>query len=117
MGQEAVQAFVERVNDDETFRDGLIAADGNDARLRIAQEAGFDITAEDFEELRSPHAQELSEDDLADDRGWARGTGGRPPRSSVRHARRLDRHRCDAGVTSDPAMLGGGTRRQVTTSS
>ena len=46
MSQEAVQAFVERVNDDATFRDGLIAADDNDARLRIAQEAGFDITAE-----------------------------------------------------------------------
>jgi predicted ribosomally synthesized peptide with nif11-like leader len=64
MSQEAVQAFVERVNDDETFRDGLIAAGDNDGRLRIAQEAGFDITAEDFAELRAQHVQELSEEDL-----------------------------------------------------
>jgi predicted ribosomally synthesized peptide with nif11-like leader len=75
MSQEAVQAFVERVNDDETFRDGLIAADGNDARLQIAQEAGFDITAEDFEQLRAQHAQELSEEDLQMIAGGRGGTG------------------------------------------
>lgn len=65
MSQEAMQAFVERVNDDETFRDGLIAADDNDVRLRIAQDAGFDITADDLAALRrQTGVEELSEEDL-----------------------------------------------------
>ena len=65
MSQEAMQAFVEHVNDDETFHDGLIAADDNDARLRIAQESGFDITAEDLAALRrQTGVEELSEEDL-----------------------------------------------------
>jgi predicted ribosomally synthesized peptide with nif11-like leader len=65
MSQEAVQAFVERVNDDASFRDGLIAADDNDARLRIVQDAGFDVTAEDLAALRRQSGvEELSEEDL-----------------------------------------------------
>jgi len=65
MSQEAVQAFVERVNDDETFRDSLIAAADNDVRLQMAQAAGFDITAEDLAELRrQAGVEELSEEDL-----------------------------------------------------
>lgn len=65
MSQEAAQAFVERVNDDEAFRNGLIAADSNDARLRMAQEAGFDVTEDDFAELRrQAGVEELSEEDL-----------------------------------------------------
>lgn len=65
MSREAAQAFVERLNDDEAFRDGLIAAGDNDARLRMAQDAGFDVTADDLAELRREHgADELSEEDL-----------------------------------------------------
>lgn len=65
MSREAAQAFVERLNDDEAFRETMIAADDNDTRLRTAQEAGFDITADDLDELRREHSvDELSEEDL-----------------------------------------------------
>ena len=65
MSQEAVQALVERVSDDETLRDQMIAAGDNDTRLRMAQEAGFDVTAEDLAELRAQAGvEELSEEDL-----------------------------------------------------
>ena len=65
MSQEAVQAFVERVNSDEAFRNDLIEAGSNDVRLQKAQDAGFDVTAEDLADLRrQAGAEELSEDDL-----------------------------------------------------
>lgn len=65
MSQEAVQAFVARLNDDEAFRDELVASGDNDARLGIARAAGFDVTADDFAALRREHGiDELSEEDL-----------------------------------------------------
>jgi len=65
MSREAAQAFVERLNSDDAFRERMVAAGDNDARLRAAQEAGFDITADDLAELRREHrADELSEEDL-----------------------------------------------------
>ena len=75
MSQEAAQAFVERVNDDETLRDQLIAAGDNDSRLRMAQEAGFDVTADDLAELRAQvGVDELSEEDLQKVAGGASTT-------------------------------------------
>ena len=65
MSQEATQAFVDRINEDETFRDQLVAAGDNEARVSLAQDAGFDVTAEDLAELRRQNnVEELSEDDL-----------------------------------------------------
>ena len=65
MSREAAQAFVERLNTDQSFREQMIAAGDNGERLRAAQGAGFDITAEDLAELRREHrADELSEEDL-----------------------------------------------------
>ena len=76
MSREAAQAFVERLNDDDAFRETMIAADDNAARLRTAQEAGFDITADDLDELRREHSvDELSEEDLQRIAG-----AGAPPR-------------------------------------
>jgi len=75
MSQEALQAFVERVNDDESFRNGLVGAADNDARLRMAQDAGFDITAEDFAALRAQQMEELSEEDLQLIAGGKGGSG------------------------------------------
>lgn len=80
MSQEAVQAFVERVNDDEAFRDELVAAGDNDARLRIARAAGFDLTADDFTRLRAQHMEELSEEDL---QLIAGGKGGSTTAASI----------------------------------
>lgn len=76
MSQEALQAFVERVNEDETFRDSLVAAGDNDVRLRIARDAGFDVTADDLVELRREHGvDELSEEDLQNIAGGMSHTG------------------------------------------
>ena len=65
MSEEAAHALVERVNTDEDFRNALMAADGAETRLRMAQDAGFDITADDLADMRRQAGfDELSEDDL-----------------------------------------------------
>src|SRR5262245_52799504 len=76
MSQAAVQAFVDRINEDETFRDQLVAAGSHDARLQMAQDAGFDVSADDLAELRRQNnVEELSEDDLQKIAGGADTTG------------------------------------------
>ena len=65
MSQDGVQAFLDRVDKDESFRDQLLAADGKDARIQLARDSGFDVTEEDFDEIRRQHeTEELSEEDL-----------------------------------------------------
>jgi predicted ribosomally synthesized peptide with nif11-like leader len=65
MTTEAVQAFVERLNDDETFRNRLGQAPGPEERLRIAEAEGYAITASDADAIRtSLGVTELSDDEL-----------------------------------------------------
>ena len=70
MSMAAAHALVDRVDHDEMFRSALIGANGIESRLQMAQQAGFDVTAEDMAELRRETAvQDISERDLQRIRG------------------------------------------------
>ena len=53
MTQEQLKAFLETVKGDTSLQDKLNAASYADAVVAIAQEAGFNITADDLEKAQS----------------------------------------------------------------
>ena len=69
MSAENVQAFIEKLNTDETFRDQIINTGSDEARLQNAKNAGFEFTLEEFwsaaEQLAArAESKELTEEQL-----------------------------------------------------
>ena len=61
MSEEQLTAFLEKVESDTSLKDKLKVAADSDAVLAIAKEAGFMISADDLETLKS---RELKEEEL-----------------------------------------------------
>ena len=51
MSKEAVKLFMEKMNDDEAFAEKIVTAKDKDERLAIAKKAGFEFTADEFNEM------------------------------------------------------------------
>ncbi|MGM0653288.1 MAG: Nif11-like leader peptide family natural product precursor [Bacillota bacterium] len=51
MSKEAVKQFMEKMNSDETFAEKIAAGKDRAERLAIAKTAGFDFTADEFNEM------------------------------------------------------------------
>ena len=62
MSEEQLKAFLEKVKADTSLQEKLKAAADSDAALGIAKEAGFAITAEDIQSMKS--STDLSEEEL-----------------------------------------------------
>ena len=62
MSEEQLKAFLEKVKVDTNLQEKLKAAADSDAALGIAKEAGFAITAEDIQSMKS--STDLSEEEL-----------------------------------------------------
>ncbi len=63
MSEEQLKAFLEKVKTDTSLQEKLKAAADADAALAIAKEAGFVITTEDIQSMKSA-TTELSDDEL-----------------------------------------------------
>ena len=65
MSVEQAKAFMEKLDSDKTFLTQIARANSDEARLQLAQEAGFDFTAEEFASaMELPGNDELSDDEL-----------------------------------------------------
>ena len=68
MSAENVQAFLEKLNSDETLLNQIAEAGDDEVRLQMAREAGYEFTAEEFNNVVTNMAgavdEELSEDQL-----------------------------------------------------
>ena len=65
MSSEAAAAFAERLKNDESFANSLAEAATPQDRLEIARAAGFDLSPDDVEAVKSALGiSELSDDDL-----------------------------------------------------
>ena len=51
MSKEAVKQFMEKMSSDEAFAEKVVAGKDKDERLAIAKTAGFDFTADEFNEM------------------------------------------------------------------
>ena len=51
MSKEAVIQFMDKMNSDEVFAEKIVAGQDKDERLAIAKAAGFDFTADEFNEM------------------------------------------------------------------
>lgn len=51
MSKEAVQLFMEKMSRDETFAEKIVTGKDKDERLAAARAAGFDFTADEFNEM------------------------------------------------------------------
>ncbi len=51
MSKEAVKQFMEKMNDDEAFAEKIVAAKDKNERLAIAKTAGFEFTADEFNQM------------------------------------------------------------------
>ena len=72
MLEEQLNAFLEKVKSDTSLQEKLKAAASPEAAIEIAEEAGFSITAEDIQSMKSA-TTELSDDELE---GAAGGLNG-----------------------------------------
>ena len=63
MSEEQFKAFLSKAKGDSNLQEKLKAAADADAALAIAKEAGFAITAEDIQSMKSA-TTELSDDEL-----------------------------------------------------
>ena len=63
MSEEQLKAFLEKVKADTSLQEKLKAAADADTFAALAKEAGFAITAEDVQSMKSA-TTELSDDDL-----------------------------------------------------
>ena len=63
MSEEQLKSFIAKIQEDKALQEKLQAADGVDAVVAIALEAGYSIDAQDLESS-SLVAQELSAQDL-----------------------------------------------------
>ncbi|MCL5947649.1 MAG: Nif11-like leader peptide family RiPP precursor [Actinobacteria bacterium] len=65
MTEEAVRAFAERVTTDEDFARKLGSASSPDERLKMANEAGYALSASDLSAVKAAlNVEELSDEDL-----------------------------------------------------
>ena len=65
MSEEQLKAFIEKVKADTSLHEQLKAAADTDAVLAIAKEAGFMISADDWEKAKpKPKTRELSDEQL-----------------------------------------------------
>ena len=71
MSEEQLNAFLEKVKGDTTLQEKLNGAADSDAVVEIAKEAGFSITAEDFQSMQSATV-ELSDEELGNAAGGIR---------------------------------------------
>jgi predicted ribosomally synthesized peptide with nif11-like leader len=51
MSKEAVKAFLLKMKDDEVFADNVVSGKDKDERLAVAKAAGFDFSADEFNEM------------------------------------------------------------------
>ena len=63
MSEEQLNAFLEKVKGDTSLQEKLKAAGSNEAGIEIAKDAGFSITVEDIQSMKSATA-ELSDEEL-----------------------------------------------------
>ena len=71
MSEEQLNAFLEKVESETSLQEKLKAAASPDAAIEIAKEAGFAITSEDIQSIKSATVQ-LSDEELE---GAAGGLG------------------------------------------
>ena len=65
MTEETVRAFAERITTDEEFARRLGSASSPDERLKIANDAGYDLSASDLSAIKTAlNVEELSDEDL-----------------------------------------------------
>ena len=71
MSEEQLKAFLEKVKSDAELQEKLKASADANAVVAIAKEAGFSITAEDFQSMQSATV-ELSDEELGNAAGGIR---------------------------------------------
>ena len=65
MSAEAATAFAERLKTDEAFQSQIVSAASPEERLNLARDAGFDLSVDDADTVKSALGiEELSEEDL-----------------------------------------------------
>ncbi len=65
MTEEAIKSFVEKLSTDETFANKLASAATPEERLKIANDAGFAVSASDLSAIKAAlNVEELSDEDL-----------------------------------------------------
>jgi predicted ribosomally synthesized peptide with nif11-like leader len=65
MTEEAIKSFVEKLSTDETFANKLASAATPEERLKIANDAGFAVSASDLSAIKAAlNIEELSDEDL-----------------------------------------------------
>ncbi len=65
MTEEAIKSFVEKLSTDETFANKLASAATPEERLKIANDAGFAVSASDLSAIKTAlSVEELSDEDL-----------------------------------------------------
>lgn len=65
MTEEAIKSFVEKLSTDEEFANKLASAPTPEERLKIANDAGFAISASDVDGIKAAlNIEELSDEDL-----------------------------------------------------
>jgi predicted ribosomally synthesized peptide with nif11-like leader len=64
MSLESARACVEKLNTDPSFGRSLVEAKDDDARKQMMQEAGFDFSKVEFEQVSGEGKRELSESEL-----------------------------------------------------
>ena len=85
MSEEQLKAFLEKVKADTNIQEKLKAAASPEAAIEIAKEAGFAITAEDFQSMQSAPDRDSELEGMSDSEleGAAGGRGcpmcGRTP--------------------------------------
>ena len=70
MSKEQLKAFIEKAKADTSLQEKLKAAASPEAVIEIAKDAGFAITAEDIQSMKS---EELSDEELEGAAGGQRG--------------------------------------------
>ncbi len=65
MTEETVRAFAERITTDEEFARRLGSVSSPDERLKMANDAGYDLSASDLSAIKAAlNVEELSDEDL-----------------------------------------------------
>ncbi len=77
MTEEAIKSFVEKLSTDETFANKLASAATPEERLKIANDAGFAVSASDLSAIKAAlNIEELSDEDLEKVAGGIGATAG-----------------------------------------
>jgi predicted ribosomally synthesized peptide with nif11-like leader len=75
MTEEAIKSFVEKLSTDEEFANKLASAPTPEERLKMANDAGFAISASDADGIKAAlNVEDLSDEDLEKVAGGAGGT-------------------------------------------